>query len=64
MGGDMSGMVAGGGGGMGYGGGYGYGNGGMMDDGGKERKLLSRSHCQEWGQLADLASDWFFTLAV
>ena len=27
-----------------------------------ERKLLSCSHCQEFGQLADLASDWLFKL--
>ena len=27
-----------------------------------KRKLLSLSHCQELGQLTDLASDWFFTL--
>ena len=25
------------------------------------RKFLSCSHCQEYGQLADLASDWMFT---
>ena len=25
-------------------------------------KLMSSSHCQELGQLADLASDWLFTL--
>ena len=27
-----------------------------------EWKLMSCSHCQELGQLADLASDWLFTL--
>ena len=26
-----------------------------------KRKLMSLSHGQELGQLADLASDWFFT---
>ena len=26
------------------------------------RKLMSLSHCQELGQLADLASDWLFPL--
>ena len=28
----------------------------------QERKLISCSHCQELGQLADLAPDWLFTL--
>ena len=27
-----------------------------------KRKLMSCSHCQELGQLSDLASDWLFTL--
>ena len=27
-----------------------------------KRKLMSLSHGQEWGQLAELASDWLFTL--
>ena len=31
-------------------------------DGGLKRKLLSLSHGQELGQLAELTSDWLFTL--
>ena len=27
-----------------------------------KRKLMSCSHCQKLGQLADLASDWLLTL--
>ena len=27
-----------------------------------ERKFMSCGHCQEMGQLANLASDWLFTL--